>query len=124
MQYPVQTLFILLTLLLSACANTGVTTDSDEDQALVIERWNRCLDNSFIRLANANTSLKRSVKNTLVVCQGHREDVLATFPRRLHRQLRTVTEEQAYRAGLNQRIGDQVLDPGASALSQALLPNL
>ncbi len=91
----------LLPVLLGACATTPQTSQHEIDQqSAVIDRWHRCLDNSFTRLENTGESIEGQIETTRVVCRGHKEDVLATFPRHMEKALANVMAEQVYKTGI------------------------
>lgn len=89
---------------LSGCVNHGrIDYDNQHQknlQAGAMERWNNCfdkhLDSHFKALKDAN----QAIDSTLQVCQGHRYDVVATYPRRLERGLDKKLVEIAYQQGL------------------------
>jgi len=94
---------ILLPLLLNACAGGAqkVETDPDAEQMVSISLWHECVDNSLTELtANATYSNPESrIQHTLIACQGHKQDVLDTFPRRLHASLDKILVKQAHESG-------------------------
>lgn len=113
----------LLTLLLSACASTPQSAQEANDrQSAVIDRWHRCLDNSFQRLAKTESSIEGQIETTKVVCQGHREDVLATFPRHMEKALENVMAEQVYKAGIQQVTRSDKLDVNLQSLTSVAFP--
>lgn len=113
----------LLPLLLGACATTPHTSqEAAEHQAAVIDRWHRCLDNSFTRLENTESPIEGQIETTRVVCQGHKEDVLATFPRHMEKALANVMAEQVYKTGIRHIIGTDKVDVKLQSLTSARLP--
>ena len=111
-----------MALLLSACATTPQSAQqAAEHQTAVIDRWHRCLDNSFERLSNTGASIEGQIETTKVVCQGHREDVLASFPRHMEKALDNVMAEQVYETGLKKATGSEKIDVNLQSLTRTTL---
>ncbi len=73
--------------------------DSGYSQQDYIASWRHCVDDNLTRLKTEGRSAKSSVDNTLIACQGHREDVLATFPDHLHKPLQELMVQQTWERG-------------------------
>ncbi|MBX2825190.1 MAG: YgdI/YgdR family lipoprotein [Gammaproteobacteria bacterium] len=114
-------LLALLSCALTACATNSPIEQQDDGQARAIERWHRCVDNSMIRLSSNTAQLNGMVKETLVVCQGHKSDVLATFPTRMEKAVDNLMVEQVYESGLTQLAGGKIQGADFSQLGNSLL---
>ncbi|MFK8082563.1 MAG: hypothetical protein AB8B97_19970 [Granulosicoccus sp.] len=66
-------------LLVQGCSFTAEIPDPEKQEA-VLERWNRCL--------------QRFDNNTAHFCDGHRRDVLATYPAHLENQIDYLLRQQ------------------------------
>ena len=87
-------------LALPGCSTTASTTDTRDHQQLTIERWHRCIDNAYQRVSTETDSQRERAHVTMIVCRGHKEDVLATFPQRLEPALDNIMVKQIYDLGL------------------------
>jgi len=116
-------LFILpfLAVALTACASKGQREEHYQTQKLVIERWHNCVDKSLQRLSAEKSRLDGMVKDTLVVCQGHKTDVLATFPSRMEKAVDNLMVEQVYASGMNQLTGGEIQGADLARLSNSLM---
>jgi len=97
----VATIWVLSALALSGCANLNKpppTAEQQQQEALV--RWERCLDREATSPSAPNLIATSDLMMTS--CEGHRRDVLMTFPASMERQLNQVliqrTHEHALRA--------------------------
>lgn len=97
-------------LALSGCSTTASTTDTRYHQKLTIERWHRCIDNAYQRVSTETDSQRERANVTMVVCRGHKEDVLATFPHRLEPALDNIMVKQVYELGLHRAANTELLD--------------
>ena len=87
---------LLATLLLAltavgGCASTPVAYD-DELQRLAISRWQACLKRNIVK----DSSIGRTnTVNLIQVCDGHKRDVLAAFPRSIEHKLDSLMVHRA-----------------------------
>ncbi len=92
----------------TAKAQTLVTTPNSIDtrtrpvdeltasQDIAIERWQECLQSNQQRLGYTFESVMEIADKVVFICQGHADDVVATFPEQLRTDLGDIMEEQAY----------------------------
>ena len=76
--------------LLGSCASTPGSEQRDRQlarQRAAVDRWNRCTTQNF---AAATGSVAHTLRQVEFVCDGHKRDVLATFPPHLEKRLNTL----------------------------------
>lgn len=81
----------LLALLLGACSGNTTKPATAELQRQTVERWQNCLERNGQDGVGSNDF--RKVINT--VCDGHKRDVLATFPRHLEAEVEQILARNA-----------------------------
>ena len=114
MQFRGTTLLTVLALILCAsCATNSSPEQHNSDQDKFIARWHSCIDRNIDDLDHGSNSPDSIIESTLVTCQGHKRDVLATFPLKYEKRLDTIMTNKAYESGfsrLSKRrgVGDSV----------------
>lgn len=88
-----------LSLVLSACATSTHKASDDIEQERAIARWHQCLDRNYKSFDTGSNSPYGIIEDSLVVCQGHKRDVLATFPEKFEGNLGKRMETNAYETG-------------------------
>ncbi len=87
-------LLVALLLALTAvggCANTPVQ-DDDELQRLAISRWQACLKRNIVKDSGIG---RTNTVNLIQLCDGHKRDVLAAFPRSIENRLDSLMMHRA-----------------------------
>lgn len=79
---------------LAGCTSTAPKADEIDAQRSALQRWNACLDR------NANPQTLTAVRiNKLITysCEGHKRDVIATFPPSMATQIDQLLIASAYK---------------------------
>ena len=76
--------------LLSACSMQPTEPDRELQRA-ALERWSQCLERFAEGYEDSVNALRYSANS---VCDGHRRDVLATFPPHLENQVDTILSDR------------------------------
>lgn len=85
----------LATLVLAGCTTTNTETKlSDlEMQRSAMQRWNACLERNSSALKGTAIQISQLLKHN---CEGHKRDVVASFPRHLAKQIDQMLISNAY----------------------------
>ncbi|MFK7855330.1 MAG: hypothetical protein AB8B79_14500 [Granulosicoccus sp.] len=76
--------------LLGACSVKPIESDRSSQRA-ALTRWSQCLERFGDQYQKSVSSLISSTKS---ICDGHRRDVLATFPEHQENQVNTILSEK------------------------------
>ena len=113
-------LLLLLTLWLAGCAQTaGNTRTSTETRQSALDSWHQCLQHD----SRADMGLGKSGKifrQRLLECQGHRFDLLATYPRHLEPSVDRMLIVSARRSLIDQSNASESEKFAARELARAL----
>lgn len=89
--------FLISCALLSGCANGRMTPiEVQQQQQIALGRWHNCLD----RVSTQAVKDPLEITSNLItnICDGHRRDVLLTFPASMERQLDALLKERGMRS--------------------------
>jgi len=111
-------LWIALT---ASCVSPPVKPTAKLSQEEVIARWHRCLESNVDHQDENTNSPGIILENTLIACQGHKRDVLATFPKQYERRLDSLMREKAYEAGFERISNRSPAGRSVSSIYQKLL---
>lgn len=102
MKQSLITCILAVILLLSSGCTTSPTNPEDSfSQQETITRWQRCINTNIDANDEGTNPVNSILERTVSICQGHKRDVLATFPRKYEHQLADLMEERAYETGIN-----------------------
>lgn len=101
---PNNTVYLfLLALLLTGCASTGdPSVPAANDQDTAIAKWQLCLDRNLVELDVNQNPPHQVINAMLIACQGHKQDVLDTFPAHMEKSLGRIMVNQAYQSGVEE----------------------
>jgi len=91
---------------LSACV-LAPSEEQLEKQQAAIDRWDRCTTE---HATHASGSLLIAMSNIEHLCDGHRRDVLATFPPHLEKRLNTMLVDRTRQMVVTQLANSAVND--------------
>jgi len=101
-------LLLISAALTTGCANTGEPLPSAESlQRAALSRWQNCLDRELGH-PDGLSSLS-ATKHLMNRCDGHRRDVLLSFPASMERQLDEALRERAQRMALQKSVSNAAL---------------
>ena len=102
MGYPVATILVLSCTLLGGCSVLDKPSPElmQQQQQKALTRWQNCLN----RISNQASDRPIEAASDLITdaCEGHRRDVLLTFPASMERQLDALLMERGLRAAIVQ----------------------
>jgi len=84
--------------MLSACSTTAATEDPKERQQKVVQHWQACLERNALERNSQGSELSPMDYSTIVntSCEGHKRDVIATFPHHQEAQVDAILSANAY----------------------------
>ena len=78
--------------LASACANTPSASQQQEKHEIV-SRWTRCIQHFSSEYTGPVNHIALRAQNH---CEGHRRDIVATYPRHLKKRIESLLSERAF----------------------------
>ncbi len=85
-------LAVTFAVMLSGCALMAPPQANPDTQQQALQRWSHCIERFANRLGGTSGISYRDVN---AFCDGHRRDVVATFPEHLENQVLTLLSQRA-----------------------------
>ena len=126
MPFPVRPTVLALAaaLLVGAggCATTGAADEEHRRREAAIARWSRCVERHGDALETGVAGRAPEATSARVArgCEGHRRDVVVTFPEHMERRVGRLLDERAARR-LQLRLRHGARDASLDALVQRLI---
>ena len=96
MRHPIATVLLISSTLLGGCASMkGNPDELRAQQQEALARWHNCLDRVSDQASDEPVKVTSDMITSL--CEGHRRDVLLTFPASMERQLDALLMERGLR---------------------------
>lgn len=106
----------LATLMLASCSTTTIKPSAIDIQRSAMQRWNACLESN---INSPSVTVTRIAKLLTQNCEGHKRDVIATFPKHLAEQIDQKLTSNAYQLVVEDDV--QEFSSQQSALLKTLL---